>query len=130
MHDALDCCTCNPQAQPSTSFVDHTVDLPWRSFLSPEFGGKFRRDEHVSLFWRYPDFPTTQFRIGIFHAKSRLYPPIAAFAAVRDIQLADDSAVITLRQRFRDDLHVAFDAVLAIKKCLGRHPLHWQSTLA
>jgi len=27
-HDALDRRTCDPQARPSTSFVDHTIDLP------------------------------------------------------------------------------------------------------
>ena len=29
-HGALDRRRCNPQARPSTSFVDHTVNLPWR----------------------------------------------------------------------------------------------------
>jgi len=31
------------QARPSTSFVDNTIDLPWRSFPSPQFGTKFQR---------------------------------------------------------------------------------------
>ena len=37
----LDRRRCNPQARPSTSFVAHTIDLPWRNFLSPQFGAKF-----------------------------------------------------------------------------------------
>ena len=43
-HGALDRRRCNPQARPSTSFVDHTIDLPWRNFLRPEFEAKFDRD--------------------------------------------------------------------------------------
>ena len=43
-HGALDRRRCNPQERPSTSFVDHTIDLPWRNFLRPEFGAKFYRD--------------------------------------------------------------------------------------
>ena len=31
---------CDPQARPSTSFVDNTIDLPWQNLLSPEYGGK------------------------------------------------------------------------------------------
>ena len=50
------------QTRPSTSFVDHTIDLPWRNFLGPEFGAKFQRK--VPLFWSNPNFLTTQFRIG------------------------------------------------------------------
>ena len=29
---------CGQQARPSMSFVCNTIDLPWRNFLSPEFG--------------------------------------------------------------------------------------------
>jgi len=56
-HDALDRRRGNPQAPSSTSFVDHTIDLPWRNFLSPEFGGKFQRE--VPYFWKYPIFYNT-----------------------------------------------------------------------
>jgi len=28
---------CGQQAAPSTSFVDNTIDLPWRNFLNAEF---------------------------------------------------------------------------------------------
>ena len=34
----------DPQAQPSTSFVDNTVNWPRRNFLCPEFGTKFQRE--------------------------------------------------------------------------------------
>ena len=37
----LDRRRCNPQPRPSTSFVAHTIDLPWRNFLSPQFGANF-----------------------------------------------------------------------------------------
>ena len=60
-HDALDFRRCNPQARPSTSFVDHTIDLPWRSFLSPELEAKFQTE--VPLFLEVPNFLITQFRI-------------------------------------------------------------------
>ena len=43
VHDALDRGRCNPQALPSTNFADHTIDLPWRNLLSPEFGEQFQR---------------------------------------------------------------------------------------
>jgi len=33
---------CGQQVRPSISFVDNTIDLPWRNFLSPEFGTNFR----------------------------------------------------------------------------------------
>jgi len=29
---------CDPQARPSTSFVDNVVNVPWRIFLGPESG--------------------------------------------------------------------------------------------
>jgi len=51
----------NWQARPSTRFVDHIINLPWRNFYSPEIGAKFRRE--VPLFWRYPNFLIMQFRI-------------------------------------------------------------------
>ena len=36
------------QARPLTSFVDNTIDVPWRNFPSSEFGTKFQRQ--VPLF--------------------------------------------------------------------------------
>ena len=33
---------CSQQARPSTSFVDNTIDLSWRNFLSAEFETKFQ----------------------------------------------------------------------------------------
>jgi len=54
-HDALDRRSCNPQARPSTSSVDHTINLPWRNFLSSEFKAKFPRK--VPLFLVIPAFP-------------------------------------------------------------------------
>ena len=47
--------------EPSTSFVDNTIDLPWQSFISPEFGTKFQRE--VPLFWRYRNFLIAQCRL-------------------------------------------------------------------
>jgi len=35
---------CDPQARPLASFVDNTIDLPWRNFLSPGFGAKFQME--------------------------------------------------------------------------------------
>ena len=62
-HYELDRRRCNSQVRPPTSFVDHTIDLMWRNFLSPEFGAKFQRFQRkVPLFWRYPNLLTTQFR--------------------------------------------------------------------
>jgi len=61
-HDPLDRRRCNPQARPSTSFVDHTIDLPWHSFLVQEFGAKFQR--RVRIFWRYPTRLRTLYTIG------------------------------------------------------------------
>ena len=62
-HDVLDRHRSNPQAPQSTTFVDHSIDLPWRNFLSPKrVWGKFQRE--VSLFWRYPNFLTAQCNIG------------------------------------------------------------------
>jgi len=53
---------CRQQARPSsstmTSFVDNAVDLPWRNFLSPNFGTKFQRE--VPEFLRYSYFPIKQ----------------------------------------------------------------------
>jgi len=58
-HDALDRRKYNPQARPSTSFADHTIDLPWKNFPSPECGVKFQMD-----LWMYPNFLIT-------HGKTR-----------------------------------------------------------
>jgi len=33
------------------------IDIPWRNFISPEFGTNFQRD--VPYFWRYHNFLTT-----------------------------------------------------------------------
>jgi len=41
--------------RPSTSFVDNAIDLPWRNFLSPEFGTKFQRE--VPSFLEILKFP-------------------------------------------------------------------------
>jgi len=49
-----DCGKCQ-QALPSTSFVDNTIDSPWRNFLSSELGTKFHWE--VSLFLEVPEFP-------------------------------------------------------------------------
>ena len=49
-HDVLDRRRCNPQALPSTSFTDHTTDLPWQ-----ELGTKFQRE--VPLFFEIAEFP-------------------------------------------------------------------------
>jgi len=46
-HDAS-----NPQALPSTSSVDSTIDLPWRNFLCPNLETK----REVPLFLRYQNF--------------------------------------------------------------------------
>ena len=54
----------NLQARrPSTSSVDNAVDLPWRNFLSQEFGGKVREGS-ILIFWRYLNFLKTQNGIG------------------------------------------------------------------
>ena len=54
----VDCRRCDPQARPSKSFVDNTIDSQWRNFLIPEFRARFQRD--ASLFRRYPNILTTQ----------------------------------------------------------------------
>jgi len=51
----VDCRMCDPQARPLTSFVDRTIDLPWRNFLSPEFLAKFQKE--VPLFSEILEFP-------------------------------------------------------------------------
>jgi len=48
-YGALDRRGCSLQAPPSTIFVDDTIDLPWRNFLSPEFWAKFQSEEPLSL---------------------------------------------------------------------------------
>ena len=59
----LDHCRYNPQAWPSKSFVDHTIDLLCQNFPeSTEFGAKFQW--MYPYFWRYSNFLITQFRIG------------------------------------------------------------------
>jgi len=57
-HDALDRRTCDPQARPSTSSVDHTIDLPWVQSLGQSYRGKYR------YFWKYPNFHITQCKVG------------------------------------------------------------------
>jgi len=54
-HGELDRRRCNQQARASTSFVDHTIDLPWRNIQSPEFEGMFQVE--VPLFFEVPEFP-------------------------------------------------------------------------
>ena len=51
---------CRQQARPSTSFVDKTIDLPWRNFRSPEFETKFQGAE--PYFLEEPEFFTTRCR--------------------------------------------------------------------
>jgi len=46
--------TCGQQGLPSTSFVDNTIDIPWRNFLSLEFWTAFQStfifvDTQISL---------------------------------------------------------------------------------
>jgi len=48
---------CRQQAKPSTSFVDYTIDLPWRNYPSPDFWTKLRRI--LLLCCRYPNFYNT-----------------------------------------------------------------------
>ena len=60
-HEALDRRKCNPQARPS-SFVDHTMDLPSRKFLSLELGAKFQRELPLCL--EVSEFLYNAFRIG------------------------------------------------------------------
>ena len=52
---AFDRRRCDPQTRPSTSFVDHAIDLMWRNFLCPAFGIKFQRE--VPLFLEVLEFP-------------------------------------------------------------------------
>ena len=64
------------RARPSTSFVDHSIDLPWRNFWSPKFGTKFQREGMLFL-KVYPNFLITQwFRIGEreLQCQNQLYP--------------------------------------------------------
>ena len=83
-HDALDRRRGNPQAPSSTSFVDHSIDLPWWNFLSPEFGAKFQRE--VPWFLEIPEFPYNKHtRIGQMklHAKkTRLYPLFRCYTSL------------------------------------------------
>ena len=46
---------CGQRARPSISFVDNSIDLPWQSFKSPQFGTKFQKP--VPSFSRYLEFP-------------------------------------------------------------------------
>ena len=45
---------CRQQARPSTSFVENTIELLRRNFLSPEFGANIQGE--VSLFLEIPEF--------------------------------------------------------------------------
>jgi len=47
---------CGQLTQPSASFVDNTVDLPWRNFLRTEFGGRHFRRKYPN-FGSIPEFP-------------------------------------------------------------------------
>ena len=40
---------CRQQARPSTSFVENTIELLRRNFLSPEFGANIQREVPVFL---------------------------------------------------------------------------------
>jgi len=58
-HTYVDRRRCSQQARPPTSFVDSTIDFPWRNCLSPEFGTKFQGG--VPLFF-------TDIRISLKHS--------------------------------------------------------------
>ena len=47
--------SCDHQARPSTSFVDDTIDLPWRNF--PEYRVRDKVQREVPLFLEIPEFP-------------------------------------------------------------------------
>jgi len=40
----------DPQARPSTSFVDNTIELPWRNFPSQMSGGFFLGGGQMSVY--------------------------------------------------------------------------------
>ena len=46
----------NPQALLSTSFVDHTIDLPWRNFRKSRVRGKFAEGSTL-IFLEVAEFP-------------------------------------------------------------------------
>ena len=74
-HDALDRRRCNSQARLSTSFVDHTIDLPGRNFLSLGLGQNSRGNQ--TYFRRNQNFLIIlQFRIGErkLACQNQLYP--------------------------------------------------------
>ena len=48
-------CTTNPEQIEITELGGYTIDLPWRNFLSPEFGTKFQRK--VPFVLAVPEFP-------------------------------------------------------------------------
>jgi len=48
-------CIQSRQARPWTTSADHTVDLPWPKFSSPEYGAKFQRE--VTLILEILEFP-------------------------------------------------------------------------
>ena len=45
------------RARSSMSFVDNTIDLPWRTFLRSELGTDFQKEVGLSLFLELPEFP-------------------------------------------------------------------------
>ena len=49
------------QAPPSTSFVDNTIDLPWRNFLNLEFGTNRTK---VPLLMELPKYPYNAMSVG------------------------------------------------------------------
>ena len=61
-HDAVDRRKCNSQARPSTSLLITSSTCQSETVTSPQFAAKFQRE--VPLFWRYPNFLITQFRIS------------------------------------------------------------------
>ena len=63
MHPTTTRSTVHRRERPSTSCVDYIIDLPWRNFLSPEFGAKFQR-EVLLVLEVYPNFIIAQFRIN------------------------------------------------------------------
>ena len=101
-HDALDRRRGNPQAPSSTSFVDHSIDLPWWNFPSPEFGAKFQRE--VPWFLEIPEFPFNKHtRIGQMKLPCKKNPALSVVSMLyqlvadrqtdgrKDGQIHDDS---------------------------------------
>jgi len=104
-HDALYRRRCNPHAWPSTSLVD-TINLLWRSFLSPEFGTNVQME--APLFWRYLNFliGLTQIRIG--HRKQPCQNQLCLSSRFDRIPACNEQASRrTDRQTHEDSIYTA-----------------------